>query len=230
MSLINEALKKAQRQRLEATQSTPPLPGVDSSNPPIRVPRRDKPQDFQSQLLLVGGLALVLLCALILGGVFLWRALRSPTVKAPPPAAMVAMAPESSATPAAPSKDSLPPAARPAVPNPTAANQSPATPRLPPTEQPGAMSLSLPALISPTPSPATSTARIKPSLKMIAAIENLRVTGIRASDTESKVLMNDRVYRLNDIVDHELGIRLTGVATNSLTFTDERGAVYTRNF
>ena len=65
---------------------------------------------------------------------------------------------------------------------------------------------------------------------MIGLIEHYRVGGIRVSGTESKVLMNDKVYRLNDTVDYELGIRLTGIATKALTFEDAHGSVYTRNF
>lgn len=65
---------------------------------------------------------------------------------------------------------------------------------------------------------------------MIGVIESFRVGGIRVSGADSKVLMNDRVYRLNDIVDHELGIRLTVIETRTLTFEDERGAVHVRNF
>ena len=42
--------------------------------------------------------------------------------------------------------------------------------------------------------------------------------------------MNDRVYRVGDIVEHELGLKLTGITASSLTFEDERGGRYTRNF
>ena len=65
---------------------------------------------------------------------------------------------------------------------------------------------------------------------MISVIEHLRVGGIRVAGAESKVLMNDKVYRLNDTIDHELEIRLTGIEVKALTFDDVRGAVYTRNF
>ena len=65
---------------------------------------------------------------------------------------------------------------------------------------------------------------------MIGVIEHLRVGGIRVAGTESKVLMNDKVYRLNDVVDYELSIRLTGIETKALTFEDSRGAVHTRTF
>jgi hypothetical protein len=40
------------------------------------------------------------------------------------------------------------------------------------------------------------------------------------------VLMNERVFRLNDTVDRELGLRLTGVQPDLLIFTDATGATY----
>ena len=42
--------------------------------------------------------------------------------------------------------------------------------------------------------------------------------------------MNDRVYRVNDIVERVSGLRLSAVGTNTLTFTDASGAVYVKNF
>jgi hypothetical protein len=41
--------------------------------------------------------------------------------------------------------------------------------------------------------------------------------------------MNNRVYRLNDMIDYDLGVKLTGVSTTTLTFMDENGVVYTRS-
>ena len=54
--------------------------------------------------------------------------------------------------------------------------------------------------------------------------------GIRASTTDSKVLMNDRVYRVGDTVEHEMGLKIVGITANSLTFEDERGGRFTRTF
>jgi hypothetical protein len=66
---------------------------------------------------------------------------------------------------------------------------------------------------------------------MIEAIEALRVAGIRVgAGSDAKVLMNDRVYRIGDTVDHALGLKLTGATASSLTFRDGTGAAYTRNF
>ena len=85
----------------------------------------------------------------------------------------------------------------------------------------------MPAPSAPSPTPADHP---KPSARMIAVIEHFRVGGIRVAGAESKVLMNDHVFRINDIVDHELDIRLTAIEPKALTFEDARGAGYTRNF
>jgi hypothetical protein len=42
--------------------------------------------------------------------------------------------------------------------------------------------------------------------------------------------MNDKVFRVNDIVERLLNVRLTAVETDSLTFVDDNGVVYTKNF
>ena len=42
--------------------------------------------------------------------------------------------------------------------------------------------------------------------------------------------MNDRVYRVNEIVERTLGVRLTKVAVESLTFTDANGVDYVKFF
>jgi hypothetical protein len=70
----------------------------------------------------------------------------------------------------------------------------------------------------------------KPDPKILAYLDALQVAGIRVSDTGSKVLMNDRVYRESEIVDHLLGLRLKKVESDTLTFVDERGVTYTKNF
>ena len=70
----------------------------------------------------------------------------------------------------------------------------------------------------------------KPDERIHQYVEAIHVTGIRSSGNESKVLMNDRVYRVNDIVDRTLGIRLTKVSPDSLTFTDANGVTYVKYF
>ncbi len=69
----------------------------------------------------------------------------------------------------------------------------------------------------------------KPDPKILAYLDALQIAGVRVSDTGSKVLMNDRVFRENEIVDHLLGLRLKKVESDLLTFVDERGVIYTKN-
>ena len=66
-------------------------------------------------------------------------------------------------------------------------------------------------------------------VRVLAFLDKLRVLGVRSAGGDSKVLMSGRVYRLNDIVDYELALRLTGVTATTLTFVDDNGAVYTKN-
>lgn len=66
--------------------------------------------------------------------------------------------------------------------------------------------------------------------RAIQFIENIKVAGIMARPTDSKVLMNDRVYRIGSLVEAEMGLTLVGITANSLTFEDERGGRYTRTF
>jgi hypothetical protein len=66
--------------------------------------------------------------------------------------------------------------------------------------------------------------------RVAALIDAIRVAGIRNSGTESRVLMNDRVYRINEIIDRASGLRITKVEANALTFTDANGVVYVKSF
>jgi hypothetical protein len=42
-------------------------------------------------------------------------------------------------------------------------------------------------------------------------------------------MINERVFRVNDIVDRGLSVRLTKVEANQLTFTDVNGFAYVKN-
>jgi hypothetical protein len=229
MSLINEALKKAQRQRLEG--SAPPVPETPSAPPADsgpRVAKRSKPTDFRSQMLLLIGGGLAFICALAVAGFFL---LRSNAPEAPAAPSVPAPATSAAAAPVVkpPEPITLPattPAAAPPSTPPAASSAASLPAPSPAVNAPTAPATALRSGQEPPPPPE----RPKPTPRMIAIIEALKVAGIRASGAESKVLMNDRVYRLNDTVEHELNIRLVGVTVNSLTFEDERGATYTRSF
>jgi hypothetical protein len=227
MSLINEALKKAQRAR------HPPGEGglVDPMATELSGGRpRVQPRSELRTWVLIGVGAVAGLAAVVAIVVVLMT--RSP---APSPVT-AALEPASPAiTPA------------PVVTEPTKAPDDSAAPRISAVEQPAPEPL---ATISALPSaagtpiePAVTLSDAAPAASAPAAapaspthsalvyeyIDRLRVTGIRASDTDPKVLMNDRVYRVGDLVNRSLGLRLSGIQSSQLTFTDESGAVYTKD-
>ena len=265
MSLINDALKKAQKQR---TGDSPPLasmPGVGGESA-AKIAKRDKPAGFNAQLLRLALAAGGLVVVLAVGGIFLFRsanrpknlrqapgkeafheATPNPDTPAPAPAGTDPAHPAGGNKPSAtvPVTFSLPVAPpAPPVSSITASAGSENIPSVPVagTPAPKPPEAAAPAPAKAEPSKPAAPAEAKPAgqqagavpakldSKSITFIENLRIAGIRASATDSKVLMNDRVYRIGDIVEHELGLKLIGITASSLTFEDERGARYTRSF
>jgi hypothetical protein len=223
MSLINDALKKAQKQRTEDNPSLNTMPGI-GGEPAARIAKRAKPPGFSS-LLLWTGLGAGTLVVLVVGGFFLVRFLTSRTET--PPTVKPAVVAQ---TTSAPATESAP--AKPAPSTPTGSYVLPAAPT-PAAVQPTVETQ--PVVTAPVvPPPEPEAPKIAPVLKLepkaVAYIEALRVSGIRASSTDGKVLMNDRVYRVGDTVEHQLGLKLAVITANALTFEDERGARYTRSF
>jgi hypothetical protein len=149
----------------------------------------------------------------------------------PPPAAPSSPAVESPAI-AAPTVTIAPAVA---VATPTVSTPSPA-----PASSSVQVNLSASAPApEPTPPPRAAPPQAKPvppaaspempyHRRVLAFVDSLHVTGVRAAGDDSKVLMNDRVYHLNDMVNIELGVRLTGVSTTVLLFADENNKVYTK--
>lgn len=254
MSLINEALKKAQRQR-SGEQSFEPGQGAA---PTGRVARREKPMGFNF-LVIRFVVGCVLTVALLLGGYYLYLRASAPSdtpaqstaatkplpANASVPASAAVSVPPNPSTRQTPAATASAPTSTPALATPPApANPAPLTvtatpPPAPTTVSPPPPALTLPPAESTTTGPApapTVPAVTKPAAptkmdsRSIAFIEGLRVSGIRASSTDSKVLMNDRVYRAGDTVEHELGLKLVVIRPNALTFENEAGLRYTRSF
>lgn len=232
MSLINEALKKAQRARHDGT--APATGDAEGS-----VAKRAEPKSAKSTLLIAVGAATLVVVSMV--GTALWMS-RSPAPHAE--TKPIAVKPAESAATSSPTlvvppisapPATTPPATTTAKPNPPSVKPAPANPA--PTSPAPLASAPIatppnaaPAVVSaPTPSPEPPPAA-KPDERVHQFVEAIRVTGIRASGTESKVLMNDRVYRVNDIVERTLGVRLTKVSTDSLTFTDANGVTYVKYF
>jgi hypothetical protein len=287
MSLINDALKKAQKLQSPQPASTPSPAPADARPGQMRAaPRRPQPVGFERMLVGLAALA-VLLVAVAIGTVLLLRKgetpvvataphravpaqtaparpAGSPSVKAatapvptpspsaaavapeenPPPAAVTAFQPPPAVSEPAPTVALSPP---PIVTSSPSANPAPAGAAAAPLPDSAPPASSAPPSVSvdvsqtpapvtvegppPAPRPVVSRQPAPPrqDSKILVFIDKLKVLGIRAAGTDSKVLMSGRVYRLNDIVDYELGLRLTGVGTTTLTFLDENGAVYTKS-
>ena len=61
-------------------------------------------------------------------------------------------------------------------------------------------------------------------------MDTLRVRGIRISNGEAKVLMNDKVYKTGEIVNHPLNLKLSEVSSDGLLFEDVQGNTYVARF
>ena len=245
MSLINDALKKAQKQRTGEALPLASLPSVGGESA-ARIARSSKPGGANALIIWAGagaGAGVLLL----VGG---WFALRStpedraqktesnPTQTAPAQSSGVRPPASESAAPVA---FTLPVAPLPAEAK-QPAGQTPGSPpgtTVPPkpaaNTQSSSSVASTPSSVTPSPpsepaAPAKAASALKLEPRAIQYIDNIKVAGIRASTTDAKVLMNDRVYRVGSVVEAEMGLKLVGITANSLTFEEERGARYTRTF
>ena len=262
MSLINDALKKAQKMRAQdPAAAAPSLPG-DSAGPVLK---RARPMPARWLAGIAAGAA-VLVAGSVLATVLLLRKPVAPPPPKPvapaapvsessphplalPPASRVGPAPAPGLTASAPAPivvvppltaisvtAPVPPQTEPhsAAPLPVAAVPPAESAPLPPAATAGVSPVGdvpVPPTAGTEIRPATPAAPVaRPDARAQAFVDALRVTGIRASGTDSKVLMNDRVFRLNDIVERTLGLRLTGITADRLSFSDPNGMIYTRDF
>lgn len=275
MSLINEALKKAQRLRTEDQVDAAPIPGSGG-----RVAKRAQARSANT-MVLIGAGALVLVVLSVVLTVYLVNrpapanatavatapttsrpskaagdtdatvapVVTAPVITAPQPAGTLASSePAAAAIPTvtapAPAseastvvaRDTTPAAVNAAAPVPPAAaveNVPPPAASAPATAVATATSTTIPVAVTaatpvPSPGPASGPAVAKPDERVAAYIDTIRVTATRAS--EGRVLMNERVYRVNDLVERTLGVRLVKVAVDSLTFADANGVTYVKYF
>lgn len=234
MSLINEALKKAQRLRNEDAVD-PSAPATGSNSP---IPRRGKAHSANTMVLIGSGAVVLVVLSVVATVYLLNRPADTPIRAAPAPTPAVSAKSSDNAEPPAPAL--IAPAITPPV---TIPAPEPSIAPLISEPTPGAAasvavgsassnaaSPALPAAnAASTPSSAPSVAAL-PDGRVAAFIEAIRVTGIRSSGTESRVLMNERVYRVNEVVERTLGIRLINVASGTLTFADANGVTYEKHF
>ncbi len=240
MSLINEALKKAQRQRTDVPPFIAPAAAAPADSPRSpRVVKRRPPMPARALMLLLVGGGLVLVTAGVVTFVLFNLdstpviAVKSALGHRPKPVPPVAVTPAipTVTLPAIPGSEVTPP------PPPQATTPIPV-----PAPVPAPVVIEKPAPIVVVPPPSVPVVKTSPppAPKPLANpaintfIEALRITGVRLSGRDSKVIMNDRIVRLNDYVDRTLGLRFTKIIdaapdhASSLVFTDENGCEYTK--
>jgi hypothetical protein len=232
MSLINEALKKAQRQRSDQPPGSSSVADRRGDGP--------RPMRTQSVILLVAGAAVLVVFSVVITVYLLNRnpvaapvPSTAPTAKTPAPAVDLSAPSPVIVAPVIPTP--TPVAATP-VETTTVATTPPAVSALP-TATPPAVEITTPApsaaVTTPHPEPAEAAppAVVRPTeLEIQLFVDAIRVTGIKSNGGESKVLMNDRVYRVNDFVNRSLALKLVGVEPEKLTFSDASGTTYTKSF
>lgn len=236
MSLINDALKKAQRQRPNNPFGIDaPMPGGGG-----RVARRSSGMPTQTIVLIAAGCALLVVISGV-GAVFFVNGKSAPKAKpAATAGAAVSVAPPTQATEfpklaiqpiVVPVKTETPIISAATVPPPqttsekklessASASTSAASARPAPPEP----------TVSPAKTPPAPASRGLPDERVHAYLDALRIAGVRASGTTSRVLLNEKVYRLNELVDRSLALRLTAVETDFLKFTDSNGVEYEKTF
>ena len=251
MSLINEALKKAQRQRDEE-QAHPAAPTAGggtrrSERPPARAAQ-------SLTLMAASSIALIVVGTVVTVS---WRhrsASDNPTfvtptftktgadtdlsllILAPLPTRDAAAEPAAGSSPAATAPKLVTRLAPATLPAPMPSSLSAPVLDLA-TLPPSAASSFAPRELVPSAArpadpvfPASTTSAAKFDGRMQALVDGFRVSGIRAFGSESKVLLNEKMYKINDIIDRANGLCLTQVASDRLTFTTPDGVTYIKNF
>jgi hypothetical protein len=220
MSLINDALKKAARQRAEEQGEIAPMPGGGR-----RGSRHGGPMQKQT-LILIGAAAIVLIVvSVVLTGMFMTG---KPTVKQ---VAVASPTPPPIAPQVAPKVVIEAPVIAVSMPPPTSA---PTVVVAKPTATPEPVAVRVPEPAAPAPAAAAAPKVADTSQSHLdeiqAIVDALNISGVRTAGAGSKALVDGHIYKLNDVVDRKVGLRLVKVDEDHLTFTDRDGNTFIRTF
>jgi hypothetical protein len=225
MSLINEALKKAQNQRtveLTAAPSPTSPSATTGAQPQVRIAKRPPPLSARTLIGLIGGGVFGLLAVGVVSFFYFSAPATTPAAVVAKPLASttVVKAPESGVTQAAPN-----------TPNAAPPNRQIATVSLPPI--PGAAPTGFaPAPFDtpprPTPSPVPAAPVANPTISDL--VDALRISVVRLTPTDPKVVLNGQVFRINDVVDRSLKVRLVKIEGARLVFSDANGIEYVKAY
>ena len=219
MSLINEALKKAQNQRTVESTSVPlPYSSATGSvtSQQVRIAKRPPPLAARTLIGLLGG-GLFGLLAVGVVSLFYFSA------STDQPSAVVAKSPlaEPSVSPAPLQAKHPIPVITPS--EPIISVSLPAFPGSSPSV------VTPPAVVATPPSPPPAPAVPTTNPKISEFIEALRISVVRATPTDPKVVVNGQVLRLNDWVDRSLQVRLVKIEASRLVFVDANGFEYIKS-
>jgi hypothetical protein len=217
MSLINDALKKAARQRAEAQGDLPPMPGGGGGG------GARGPMKKQTMILIgAGALVLVVVSAVVTGALMATK----PTAKVAPMEAPAASAPAHA--PAAKIEVTSPVIAV-ATPPPEVRAPSPSpVPSPTPTLVAKAAPSPVPQIVAHTEGPADTKGA--PRQQIQDMVNAYHVAGVRPQGANGKAIIDGHLYRVDELMDGPTGLRLVGIDYDHLTFKDAEGATYLKVF
>jgi hypothetical protein len=213
MSLINDALKKAARQRSEEQAEL--APSAQGTGGRKRIPRRGAPMTVQTLVLIVAGAAVLVVGSVVVTVILVTGKSESRLAQEARSAPLATVTPSPQPSPAVvvnvPARQASPP---------------------PPTAAPVVQEVPTPASVvaEATRVPPKPVVALSRAEQIQNFIDSLRVTGVRTAGTDSKALVDGHVYRVNDILDRNLGLKLQKVEADHLTLVDSTGTTYIKNF
>jgi hypothetical protein len=86
---------------------------------------------------------------------------------------------------------------------------------------------------APTPRPVATAPATAPQNRnelIQGIVDRYRVSGVRAAGADSKALVDGHVYKINEVIDRTIGLKLVKVEADHLTFVDAQGDTYLKSF
>lgn len=237
MSLINQALKKEQQRRsLNIKTPSPDIPTYESEPLTASEVARRNSKNPLGVLIGFAGLGLVML---VCGGAFVYFGksylsnLNHPSVVANAESGEAKTTSLASSKPSNPLSSALATSAKAvdAVEEVSTKNVDAILEDTPSVTADPIASLEEPEVVPATEIPAVGPVPEKAAFKIEVqtAIDVLEVHGFRDAGSNSRLLMSGRVFRLNDFVNHQLGIQFIGSRDGQLVFKDSLGFEYTKS-
>jgi len=72
--------------------------------------------------------------------------------------------------------------------------------------------------------------RDKPNPASIAYVKQMQIRGIRISDRNSKILMGNKVFSVDSMINNELNLRVKEIKTREVILIDDDGFIYSKQF